>query len=66
MIPGTSDVSWITSVPCSVFALMMLRGEINHRGVFPPEVLDNKERNIFLQEIKKWQIEVVKQEEYIL
>ncbi len=64
MIPGTNDVSWITSVPCSVFSLMMLRGEIKHRGVFPPEVLDREEREIFLREIEKWDIRVLKQEEY--
>ncbi len=63
-IPGTNDVSWITSVPCSVFSLMILRGEIKHRGVFPPEVLDSEERKIFLREIEKWDIKVLKQEEY--
>ncbi len=63
-IPGTNDVSWITSVPCSVFSLMMLRGEIKHKGVFPPEVLDAEERAIFLREIEKWDIKILKQEEY--
>lgn len=66
MIPGTNDVSWITSVPCSVFSLMMLKGQIKHRGVFPPEVLDKQERDIFLRELKKWHIKVIKQEEYQL
>ncbi len=57
---GTNDVSWLTSVPCSIFALMMLRGQIRETGVFPPEVLDADAIQIFLDGIQAYGIEVVK------
>jgi saccharopine dehydrogenase-like NADP-dependent oxidoreductase len=60
-IPGASDVSWLTSVPASIASLMLLRGQINHNGVFPAEVLDKKEREIFLKGIKAWDITIHKQ-----
>jgi len=60
-IPGTNDVSWITSVPASIFCLMLLRGQIKHTGVFPCEVLDKEEREIFFEGIKTWDVKIHKQ-----
>ena len=60
-IPGTSDVSWITSVPASIFSLMILRGQVKRKGMVPPEVFDREEREIFFQGIKEWDIEIHKQ-----
>jgi saccharopine dehydrogenase (NAD+, L-lysine-forming) len=57
-IPGTNDVSWITSVPASILSLMLLRDQIQHVGVFPCEVLDQKERDIFFAGIKKWDVKI--------
>jgi len=57
---GTNDVSWLTSVPCSIFALMLLRGEIERTGVFPPEILGSDAIDIFLAGIKAYGIDVVK------
>ena len=57
-IPGTNDVSWITSVPASILSLMLLRDQIAHVGVFPCEVLDQGERDIFFSEIKKWDVKI--------
>ena len=61
LIPGTNDVSWITSVPASVLSLMILRGQIKRTGVFPCEVLDKQERDIFFKGIKAWEVTVHKQ-----
>jgi len=61
-IPGTNDVSWITSVPASILSLMLLRGQINHTGVFPCEVLDKEERDIFFAGVKAWDINIHIQE----
>jgi saccharopine dehydrogenase-like NADP-dependent oxidoreductase len=57
-IPGSNDVSWITSVPASVLALMLLRGQIHHEGVFPCEVLDPDERESFFAAIAEWGITI--------
>ena len=57
-IPGTNDVSWITSVPASILSLMILRKQIKHVGVFPCEVLDKEERDIFFAAIKAWDIKI--------
>jgi saccharopine dehydrogenase (NAD+, L-lysine-forming) len=57
-IPGTNDVSWITSVPASILSLMLLRDQIKHVGVFPCEVLDKEEREIFYSGIKAWDIKI--------
>ena len=59
-IRGTNDVSWLTSVPCSIFSLMLLRGQIKETGVFPPEVLDPDEIDIFIEGIKANGIDVIK------
>ncbi len=61
MIPGTNDVSWITSVPASVLALMILRGQIKRTGVFPCEALDETERKLFFEGIKEWDVVIHKQ-----
>jgi len=61
MIPGTNDVSWITSVPASILSLMILRGQIKRTGVFPCEVLDETERKVFFEGIKEWDVVVHKQ-----
>ncbi len=61
MIPGTNDVSWLTSVPASVLALMILRGQIKRTGVFPCEVFNTEERRIFFEGIKEWDVIIHKQ-----
>ncbi len=61
MIPGTSDVSWITSVPASILSLMILRGQIKRTGVFPCEVLYKEERKLFFEGIKEWEVTIHKQ-----
>lgn len=61
MIPGTNDVSWITSVPASVLSIMILRGQIERTGVFPCEVLNKDERKLFFQGIREWNITIHKQ-----
>ncbi len=60
-IKGTSDVSWMTSIPASIFALMMLKGQVHHTGVVPPEVFDREERKIFLDGIAEWGITVTRE-----
>jgi saccharopine dehydrogenase-like NADP-dependent oxidoreductase len=57
-IPGTNDVSWITSVPASILSLMLLRGQIDHTGVFPCEVLDKHEREIFFAGVNAWDVKI--------
>jgi saccharopine dehydrogenase (NAD+, L-lysine-forming) len=57
-IPGTNDVSWITSVPASILSLMLLRNQIKRVGVFPCEVLDKTERDIFFAAIKQWDVRI--------
>lgn len=64
-IKGTNDVSWMTSIPASVFALMMLRGQIDHVGVVPPEVFNSDEREIFLKGIGDWDIKIIRETEEI-
>ncbi len=61
IIPGTNDVSWLTSVPASILSLMILRGQIKRTGVFPCEVLNKEEREIFFKGIKAWEITIHKQ-----
>jgi saccharopine dehydrogenase-like NADP-dependent oxidoreductase len=65
-IPGTNDVSWITSIPASIFSLMLLRDQVGHEGIFPPEVFNREERGIFFNGIKEWGIKVHKQVREIL
>jgi len=60
-IPGTNDISWITSIPASVLSLMLLRGEIPRTGVFPCEVLDKEERRAFFRGIAEWDVVIHKQ-----
>lgn len=65
-IKGSTDVSWLTSVPASVFSLMLLRHQIAHTGVFPPEVLEREELDIFFRGLKEWGITVIKQWETVI
>ena len=60
-IPGTNDVSWITSVPASILSLMLLRDQIDHVGVFPCEVLNREEREVFFAGIGDWDVRVYRQ-----
>ena len=60
-IRGTNDASWITSIPASVAALMLLRGQIQRTGVFPAEVLEKHEREIFFKGVAEWDIKVHRQ-----
>lgn len=62
-IKGTSDVSWMTSIPASIFSLMLLQDQVDHIGVFPPEVFTRKELEIFYKGIKEWGITVTKRVE---
>ena len=61
IIPGTNDVSWITSIPASVLSLMILRGQLKRKGVFPCEVLNKQERELFFKGIREWEVIVHKQ-----
>jgi saccharopine dehydrogenase-like NADP-dependent oxidoreductase len=60
-LPGTNDVSWMTSIPASVMALMLLRDQVEHVGVFPPEVFNRREMDLFYSGIAEWGITVNKQ-----
>ena len=65
-IPGASDVSYHTAVSAALFSLMMLRGQINHTGVFPPEVFDKEEREVYFRIMNEWGIKIHKRVEAIL
>jgi saccharopine dehydrogenase-like NADP-dependent oxidoreductase len=54
--------SWVTSVPASILSLMLLRDQIKRVGVFPCEVLDKEERDIFFSGIKASDIKIHTQE----
>jgi len=43
--------------------LMLLRSQVKHTGVFPPEVFDREEIDIFYRGIREWGIRVIKQTE---
>ena len=40
---------------------MLLRGQVKHTGVFPPEVFEREEIEIFYRGIREWGIRVIKQ-----
>ena len=61
LIPGTNDVSWLTSVPASILSLMIVRGQIKKAGVYPCETLDREEREIVFSGIREWELVVHKQ-----
>jgi saccharopine dehydrogenase-like NADP-dependent oxidoreductase len=61
IIPGTNDVSWITSIPASVLSLMILRGQLTRTGVFPCEILNKEERETFFKGVREWEVIVHKQ-----
>lgn len=46
IVPGSSDISLVTSAPAAVFALMILRGQIAGHGVILPETLSHAERDL--------------------
>jgi len=58
LIPGASDISLLTSVPAAVFALMILRGQIDRPGVVLPETLGRAERDLLLEGIAEYGIEI--------
>jgi saccharopine dehydrogenase-like NADP-dependent oxidoreductase len=57
-IPGASDISYAVAVSAAVFSLMLLRGQVNHTGVFPPEVFDRVERKIYFELMREQGITV--------
>lgn len=65
-IPGASDVSYHTAVSAALFSLMMLRGQVNHTGIFPPEVFDKEEREVYFRIMNEWGIKIHKRVEAIL
>jgi len=50
-MPGANPVAYVTSVPASTFTKMLAKGEIETRGVIPPEALEPEVRKIFLAEL---------------
>jgi len=58
LIPGASDISLLTSVPAAVFALMILRRQIDRPGVVLPETLGRAERDQLLGGIAEYGIEI--------
>jgi hypothetical protein len=40
---------------------MLLRNQVKHTGVFPPDVFDRKEIEIFYSGIREWGIRMIKQ-----
>jgi saccharopine dehydrogenase-like NADP-dependent oxidoreductase len=58
LVPGASDISLLTSVPAAVFALMILRGQIDRTGVVLPETLGRAERDLLLEGIAEYGIEI--------
>ena len=58
---GTNHVSLLSSAPASIFAPMLLRGQVKHTGAFPPEVFDRKEIEIFYSGIRERGIRGIKQ-----
>jgi len=59
-IPGASDVSFATAVAASIFSLMLLRGQVKHTGIFPPEVFGKEERETYFKGIGGWGIKIHK------
>ena len=58
LVAGASDISLLTSVPAAVFALMILRGQMDRAGVVLPESLDRAERDLLLEGIAEYGIEI--------
>jgi len=65
-IPGASDVSYATAVSGAIFSLMMLRGQVKHTGIFPPDVFDKEERMIYFEAMREWGIKIHKRAQIIL
>lgn len=58
IVPGASDISLVTSAPAAVFALMILRGQIDRRGVVLPESLSPAERDLLKEGIAACDIRI--------
>jgi saccharopine dehydrogenase-like NADP-dependent oxidoreductase len=58
IVPGSSDISLVTSAPAAVFSLMILRGEIAGRGVILPESLSHAERDALKMGIAECDIHI--------
>jgi len=65
-IPGASDVSYATAVSGALFSLMVLRGQVKHAGVFPPEVFTREERETYFKLMREWGIKIHKRVEVIV
>ncbi|MCD6599877.1 MAG: saccharopine dehydrogenase NADP-binding domain-containing protein [Dehalococcoidia bacterium] len=65
-IPGASDISYATAVSAAQFSIMMLRDQVKHIGVFPPEVFDKEERETYYKIMNDWGIKIHKKVEMIL
>ena len=65
-IPGASDVSYHTAVSAALFSLMLLRGQVKHTGMFPPEVFSRQEREIYFKITKEWGIKIHKRVEMVV
>lgn len=58
IIPGASDISLVTSAPAAVFALMILRRQIQRTGVVLPESLSPDERTLLKEGISQVDIKI--------
>jgi saccharopine dehydrogenase-like NADP-dependent oxidoreductase len=58
IVPGASDISLVTSAPAAVFALMILRRQIDRRGVVLPESLSASERDLLKEGIAACNIHI--------
>jgi saccharopine dehydrogenase-like NADP-dependent oxidoreductase len=58
IVPGSSDISLVTSAPAAVFSLMILRGQIAGRGVILPESLSHAERDLLKRGIAECDIRI--------
>ena len=65
-IPGASDISYATAVSAAQFSIMMLRDQVKHTGVFPPEVFDKEERETYYKIMNDWGIKIHKKVGMIL
>jgi len=51
--PGSTRISYGTSVPAATYARFILDGKIAARGVVPPEGLDRETRLAYIEELKR-------------
>ena len=57
-LSGLSHESYYTGQSAFLFSKMLINGIVKQTGVFPPEVLEEKERSYFLTEAEKLKITV--------